>query len=141
MHRIHEVFFCIIQIFLIRPVINDSQEFQRYKLPIFHAAEISLMYIDFMIWQINMDSACEQNTAVHSLRSVRLRRFCPAFPQNVLYCAKWYSFLSPLMLFTLLIDTVVNQAHGSAVLTGQQGKFCFISLRFYEVIVWSNDFR
>ena len=65
MHRVHEVFFCIIQNFFILPVINDGQEIQRLGLPIFHVAEKSLMYVDFMAWQIDMDTASQQYAAVY----------------------------------------------------------------------------
>ena len=57
MHRVHEVFFRIIQKFLIRPVINDGQEMQRFQPPVFHVAEKPLMHVDFMAWQADTDSA------------------------------------------------------------------------------------
>lgn len=88
MHRVHEIFLCIIQVFLIRPVINDSQESQRYKPPIFHMAEKTLMHVDLITWQVNMDTACEQYAAVHFHLSVRFCWFSAAFPQNVLHRAK-----------------------------------------------------
>jgi len=54
MHRVHEVFLRIIQDFFILPVINDGQEIQRFRLPVFHVAEKSLMHVDFMAWQVDM---------------------------------------------------------------------------------------
>lgn len=88
MHRVHEVFFRIIQNFFIRPVINDGQEMQRFKLPIFHIAEKSLMHVDFKAWQIDMDTTGQQYAAVHFRLPVRFRWLGFTSPQNVLYCAK-----------------------------------------------------
>lgn len=88
MHRIHEVFLCIIQIFLIRPVINDSQHTLRYKPPLFHVAEKPFMHIDFIAWQVNMDTAGQQYAAVHFRLSVRFRWLGFTFPQNILHHAK-----------------------------------------------------
>ena len=88
MHRVHEVFFRIIQKFFIRPVINDGQEIQRFKLPVCHVTEKSLMHVDFMAWQIDMDAAGQQYAAVHFRLPVQFRRLGFTSPQNILYCAK-----------------------------------------------------
>lgn len=88
MHRVHEVFFRIIQKFFIRPVINDGQEIQRFKLPVCHVAEEPFMHIDFMAWQIDMDAAGQQYAAVHFRLPVQFRRLGFTSPQNILYCAK-----------------------------------------------------
>ena len=88
MHRVHEVFLRIIQIFLICPVINDGQHILRYKPPLFHMAEKPFMHVNFIVWQVDMDTAGQQYAAVHFRLPVRFRWLGFTSPQNVLYYAK-----------------------------------------------------